>query len=118
MREQLTDRKPLALLNRSLAVTAVLAALLMAASFWLGARNKSDDEWVLHSLAVREQLTQVRILVQAAETGQRGYLITGRDAYLAPYDNAVTAFPTTLDNLAKLVSDNPAHEQSLWRCGN
>ncbi len=113
MRPQLTDRKPLAVLNRSLAVTAVLAALLMAASFWLGARNKSDDEWVLHSLAVREQLTQVRILVQAAETGQRGYLITGRDAYLAPYDNAVAAFPATLESLATLVSDNPAHEQSL-----
>ncbi|HTC05021.1 MAG TPA: CHASE3 domain-containing protein [Xanthobacteraceae bacterium] len=113
MRPQLTDRKPLAVLNRSLVVTAVLAALLMAASFWLGARNKSDDEWVLHSLAVREQLTQVRILVQAAETGQRGYLITGRDAYLAPYDNAVAAFPETLDSLEKLVSDNPAHEQSI-----
>jgi signal transduction histidine kinase len=113
VRPQLTDRKPLAVLNRSLAVTAVLAALLVAASFWLGARNKSDDEWVLHSLAVREELTQVRILVQAAETGQRGYLITGRDAYLAPYNNAVAGLPVTVDGLEKLVSDNPAHEQSI-----
>src|SRR5580698_9427180 len=113
VRPQLTDRKPLAVLNRSLAVTAVLAALIMAASFWLGARNKSDDEWVLHSLAVREELTQVRILVQGAETGQRGYLITDRDAYLAPYNNAVVALPATLDSLEKLVSDNPAHEQSI-----
>ena len=113
MRPQLTDRKPLALLNRSLAVTAVLAALIMAASFWLGARNKSDDEWVLHSLAVRDQLTQVRILVQAAETGQRGYLITGRDAYLAPYNTAVTTLPATLDSLQGLVSDNLAHQQFM-----
>jgi signal transduction histidine kinase len=113
VRPQLTDRKPLAVLNRSLAVTAVLAALIMAASFWLGARNKSDDEWVLHSLAVREELTQVRILVQAAETGQRGYLITGRDAYLTPYNNAVAGLPATVDGLEKLVSDNPAHEQSI-----
>ena len=113
MRPQLTDRKPLALLNRGLAVTAVLAASIVAASFWLGARNKSDDEWVRHTLTVRNQLTQVRILVQAAETGQRGYLITGRDAYLAPYDTAVAAFPATLDSLEKLVGDNPAQQQSV-----
>ena len=113
MRPQLTDRKPLALLNRGLAVTAALAALLMAASFWLGARNKSDDEWVLHTLAVRSQLTQLRTLVQAAETGQRGYLITSRETYLTPYENAVAAFPASLDGLEKLVSDNPAQEQSI-----
>ena len=82
----LTDPKPLALLNRSLVVTTVLAALIVAASFWLDARNNSDDEWVVHSLAVRDQLTRVLSLVQSAETGQRGYLLTGRDDYLAPYD--------------------------------
>jgi hypothetical protein len=90
------EQKPLALLNRSLVVTAALAAMIVAVAFWLGARNKDDDEWVLHSLAVRDQLTQVRILVQAAETGQRGFLITGHDSYLAPYNNAVATLPATL----------------------
>jgi hypothetical protein len=97
------DQKPLALLNRSLVVTAALAAMMVAVAFWLGARNKDDDEWVLHSLAVRDQLTAVRTLVQAAETGQRGFLITGRDSYLAPYDNAVARLPATLDEVDKLV---------------
>ena len=84
----LTDSKPLALLNRSLFVTAVLAALMLAAAFWLGARNKSDDEWVAHSLGVRAQLIRVLSLVQSAETGQRGFLLTGRDDYLEPYTRA------------------------------
>jgi len=65
---------PLALLNRVLVATTLLAALIMASAFWLGARNKSDDAWVVHSLAVRDQLVRVLNVVQSAETGQPGYL--------------------------------------------
>jgi signal transduction histidine kinase/ActR/RegA family two-component response regulator len=107
------DQKPLALLNRSLVVTAALAAMIVAVAFWLGARNKDDDEWVLHSLAVRDQLTQVRVLVQGAETGQRGYIITGRDSYLTPYDNAVAKLPPTLDEMQKLVGDDSPQQEAL-----
>jgi signal transduction histidine kinase len=107
------DQKPLALLNRSLVVTAALAAMIVAVAFWLGARNKDDDQWVLHSLAVRDQLTAVRILVQAAETGQRGFLITGRDNYLTPYDNAVANLPATLDEMNKLVRGDAPQQEAL-----
>jgi signal transduction histidine kinase/CheY-like chemotaxis protein len=105
--------RPLALLNRSLVVTTVLAALIVAAAFWLGARNKSDDQWVLHSLEVRAQLTRVLSLVQSAETGQRGYLLTGRDLYLQPYRTALEQLPPMLDSTRDLVSDNPRQLQSL-----
>ncbi len=106
-------QQPLALLNRSLIVTTVLAALIVAAAFWLGARNKSDDQWVLHSLEVRAQLTRLLSLVQSAETGQRGYLLTGQDAYLTPYRMAIEQLPPMLDSTRDLVSDNPRHLQSL-----
>ena len=107
MQPPLTDSKPLTLLNRSLFVTAVLAALMLAAAFWLGARNKTDDAWVQHSLAVRAQLIRVLSLVQSAETGQRGFLLTGRDDYLEPYTRAGHELPPNLDRLADLVTDNP-----------
>jgi signal transduction histidine kinase len=103
----LTDNKSLTLLNRSLFVTAVLAALMLAAALYLGARNRSDDEWVVHSLSVRDQLIRVLSLVQSAETGQRGYLLTGRDDYLKPYAMGVEQLPGSLDQLAALISDNP-----------
>jgi signal transduction histidine kinase/CheY-like chemotaxis protein len=109
----LTSPKGLTLLNRSLIVTTVLAALIVAAVFWLGARNKSDDLWVLHSLAVREQLTTVLALVRGAESGQRGYLLTGQDSYLNPYDTAVEQLPQTLDRLAALIPDNPRQQQAV-----
>ena len=84
----------------------------MAVVFWLDARNKSDDEWVIHSLAIREQLRRVLNLVQSAESGQRGYLLTGRDDYLAPYDQAAEQVPAALDRLSHLV-DNAQRQQQV-----
>jgi CHASE3 domain sensor protein/CheY-like chemotaxis protein len=108
-----TEPRPLALLNRSLFATIVLAAMIVAAAFWLGARNKSDDAWVSHSLEARAQLTRILSLVQSAETGQRGYLLTGRDIYLGPYQDAIEQLPPMLDRAKDLFSDNTQQEQAL-----
>jgi len=107
------ESRPLALLNRSLAVTTVLAALIVAAAFWLGARSKSDDAWVRHSLEVRAQLTRILSLVQSAETGQRGYLLTGQELYLGPYRTGLDQLPVSLQHLKDLVSDDLDRQQTL-----
>ena len=52
---------------------------------------------VQHTLAVRNQIGQVLTLVQRAENGQRGFLLTGRDLYLEPYDDALKTLPEALD---------------------
>jgi signal transduction histidine kinase len=100
-------------LNRSLFLTAVLAALMLTAAFWLAARNATDDAWVIHSLSVRDQLIRVLSLVQSAETGQRGFLLTGRDGYLSPYAMAVDQLPPNLDHLAELISDNSKQAKAV-----
>lgn len=109
----MTTAKPLAPLNRTLVATTVLAALIVAVVFWLDARNKSDDQWVVHSLAIRAQLMRVLALVQSAETGQRGYLLTGRDDYLAPYDQAFEQVPASLDRLSHLVYNEQRQQQVI-----
>ena len=109
----LTQQTPLTLLNRSLAVATVLAALMVGAVLWFGARNSNDDAYVLHSMQVRDQLIRTLSLVQSGETGQRGYLLTGRDFYLGPYTNAVAELPPMLDHLAALVADNPQQSQKV-----
>ncbi len=113
MTEPKSEPKPLALLNRSLVVTTMLAALIVAAAFWLGARNKTDDDWVRHSLEVRAQLVRVLSFVQSAETGQRGYLLTGQDLYLGPYQMALGQLPEVLQRTQDLVNDNPEQLKNL-----
>jgi len=88
---------------------------MVGAVLWFGARNSSEDAYVLHSLQVRDQLIRALSLVQSGETGQRGYLLTGRDFYLAPYNNAIAQLPPMLDRLSALVADNPQQGQKVIR---
>ncbi|WP_055049009.1 response regulator [Devosia sp. A16] len=51
--------------------------------------------------------------VQDAETGQRGYLLTGEDAYLAPYTTALQAIPAQLDKIGRTTAANAGQEERL-----
>jgi CHASE3 domain sensor protein len=88
---------------------------MAAATIATGIARQSEDEWVRHTLAVRNQISRVLSLVQRAETGQRGYLLTGRDVYLAPYEQASKELPSALNELGNLVIDNPNQQQSVGR---
>ena len=48
-----------------------------------------NDKWVAHTYQVRSELAELWAQVRGAETGQRGYLITGDERYLAPYQSAI-----------------------------
>lgn len=50
---------------------------------------------------------QVLSTVQDAETGQRGFLLTGRAYYLEPYQQAAARMTAMLDRLAELGNDTP-----------
>jgi signal transduction histidine kinase/CheY-like chemotaxis protein len=107
--------KPLAPFYWSLVITSAVTAALVLGTFWFAARTGADTALVRHTLRVRDRLARVMMLVQRAETSQRGYLLTGRDTYLAPYDGAAAALPPILDDLATLVIDNPNQQQSVGR---
>jgi CHASE3 domain len=67
-------------------VLVVVAALTYAAL----ERNIVDRQWVSHTLLVREKLGDLQAQASDAETGQRGFLLTGELRYLDPYDHALT----------------------------
>jgi CHASE3 domain sensor protein len=110
-----SDPKPLTWLYWSAIGITALAGVLVGAAFWLAARAQTEAEWLHHTLLVRNQIASVLTLVQRAESGQRGYLLTGRDTYLAPYSSAVAALPAALDEAAALVVDNPQQQHAIGR---
>jgi PAS domain S-box-containing protein len=85
--------------------------LAMIAMFALGlsAVSSTNDAVEAASAAVtdsRERLVKLQRLLSAlqdAETGERGYVITGNDAFLAPYSKATRAIGPLLEGL-----DQPA----------
>jgi methyl-accepting chemotaxis protein len=67
-------------------------------------------DWVAHTREVQNQLTQLLSSLQDAETGQRGYVITGVEGYLAPYTDGIARAEANRKQLAQLVSDNPRQQ--------
>ena len=67
----------------------------------------------MHTHEVINSLERVLGRVVDAETGERGFLITGRDNYLEPYDAALVALDTEVDHLATLVADHPAQAAAV-----
>jgi PAS domain S-box-containing protein len=63
---------------------------------------------VQHSRALLQQLDQVLSSVKDAETGQRGFVLTGNPEYRQVYDQAITALPSELSNLRAAVADQPS----------
>ena len=74
---------------------------------------RSDTARVEHSHAVVEAIDRLFSAVQDAETGQRGYLLTGKSDYLAPYDDALARVDAELDTVTHLTADNPAQQVTL-----
>ncbi len=68
----------------------------------------SSFGWVDHTHRVIAQTQKLLGHVLDAETGQRGYLLTGDATYLTPYQTGVLASRADIDSFADIVGDNPA----------
>jgi methyl-accepting chemotaxis protein len=103
--------------GRKLAAGFGLAALTLVAIAAVSYRNTysliETDGWVAHTHQVRAELADLLSELKDAETGQRGYLITGDDSYLQPYQSALGTIKATFDEVRKLTSDNPHQQQRL-----
>lgn len=89
-----------------LVVACVLAFSAMLSSF--NAARQVDNSW-----QARQAITQLFGAVKDAETGQRGYLLTGDKSYLAPYFQAKSDIPAMENQLSSLVASNALHQKQL-----
>jgi methyl-accepting chemotaxis protein len=94
-------------------LSAFTLVAVVAAAYTNTNRLIEDDAWVKHTHQVRIELTDLLSQMKDAETGQRGYLLTGDDAYLGPYRSGIAVVRATLDDLRKLTSDNPNQQRRL-----
>ncbi|MBL8950488.1 MAG: CHASE3 domain-containing protein [Myxococcaceae bacterium] len=73
----------------------------------------STSRWVSHTHEVLEHLARAGALMREAESGQRGYIISGDEGYLAEYNEALGSIPANAKALRTLVSDNVRQTQSF-----
>ncbi len=64
-------------------------------------------------MQVLEQTQKVLASLTNAETGQRGYLLTREERYLAPYSQARANLPGEVASLRDLTKDDPQQQSRL-----
>ena len=93
---------------------AVAALVIVAIAGYRSALSLAENNArVAHTLQVRVEIAQVLTQLVNAETGQRGYVITGREEFLEPYTAALGELDKALHEVQRLTADNPAQQQRL-----
>lgn len=97
---------------------ALLMALLLLAS-GIDYRNTrrlyEDGNLVAHTNEVLDALANLLSTMQDAETGQRGFLITGEAGYLKPYEDALAKINEKVGNFKRLTEDNDRQQARIPR---
>jgi signal transduction histidine kinase len=97
----------------------LLMTLAVAASSELAARRAQENSASIAQALLRlEALGEVRGLITDAETGQRGFLLTGDPAYLEPFTRAARAMPDSIARLRELSSGSEAFDEGLDRASS
>lgn len=78
-------------------------------------RSREDIGWVTHTHLVLEALDALSANLTDAETGQRGFIITGEEPYLEPYNEALGHVQEDVKSLREMTSDNPVQQRNLDR---
>ena len=69
--------------------------------------------WREHTYEVLNSLDETVGHLSDAETGQRGYLLTGNETYLEPYRVAIKSVDQTVAYLKNLTADNPNQQKRI-----
>jgi CheY-like chemotaxis protein/CHASE3 domain sensor protein len=74
---------------------------------------RANSQKIWHTHDVLMAMDELLSTMQDAETGQRGYLLTGNDKYLEPYQVAVADIGSKVDAIGALTRDNPVQQDNL-----
>ncbi len=98
-------------------VAFVFAGTLLGIVAWLcfreSQKTREADARVVRTLIVRANITTLLQLLDEAETGQRGFVITGNPSYLAAYQNALRLLPGQMADLRTRTRDDAVQQADL-----
>jgi signal transduction histidine kinase len=106
--------KPSRILVPALLLAATVVVVLNA---WFAFRAidalLESEHWVEHTWQVIDQVERIMSSVKDAETGNRGYLISGDEDYLQPYNSATRDLPAEINRFQALTTDNPVQQARI-----
>ena len=97
----------------SFGVAMLLFIIIGYVFYWSTTKFIESSRWITHTQKVVSDLRIVLSQLVDSETGQRGYLLTSRENYLEPFNNAAEVIELNIKDLRELTSDNNAQQQRI-----
>jgi methyl-accepting chemotaxis protein len=94
----------------TLVVVAVIGCGVSLLNF---SRLNDANTWNDHSYQVLRTSDDMLAQMLNIETGIRGFVLSGEDPFLAPYNEGKKQFASNFDSLKQLTADNSAQQQRL-----
>ena len=99
--------------SHTVLVSLVLAMLMVIAAVagatWYSNQLEQASQAQAHSVAVLNDADDLLSDLKDAETGQRGYVLTGDESFLQPYSAVLESIPARLKALHQLCIDQWRH---------
>jgi methyl-accepting chemotaxis protein len=95
------------------AFTVAIFVIVSIVSYLAVGTLIENAKMVTHTERVLHDLSDILSDLQDAETGQRGYIITGEERYLEPYYRALKSTEQDIKVVRDLTKDNPAQQKRL-----
>lgn len=111
----LSSRHLVGITTASLVIGFVALMAIVAMNFWLGERAQFYFDNAIAARDTRIAAVEMRNAIQTAEFSQRGFIITGNEIYLAPYQSAKTQAQRQLLALQTLLPTYPNSDLALQR---
>ncbi len=97
----------------AIAAGGLLMLGIVVVSVLIAQRTSRDAQDAIRARTLRSNTVKMMDALLSAETGQRGYLLTGRAEYLAPYNEATYRLPGLMESLTRLLGNQP--DMLGWR---
>jgi signal transduction histidine kinase len=107
MRHRLPMRYDQSAIRWALAAAMLLLAFAGLMTYQTFRSHLRSSELTQHTIVVLDRVRHLLAELVDTETGERGFLLTGNDAYLQPLDTARPEIPRLLAELRALSADNP-----------
>jgi transcriptional regulator with PAS, ATPase and Fis domain len=95
------------------AVALAILIVVGAVSYRTTTRFLDELQWQVHSHRVLDELDALHISLHQAETGQRGFVLTGEEPYLEPYHAALVNIGRELADLKRLTAEHPGQRERI-----
>lgn len=104
-------------IGRKIAAGFALPLVILVVIGWFSYRSTTGlietSQLVTHTHKVLQELEGVLSALVDAETGARGYVITGEEPFLEPYHSAIPRIQEGLIRIGQLTADNPNQQRRM-----